>query len=84
MKTIIHISSKIVLVTFLGLMLQQLTYCLYTMQWLDFGSFTGSQLIFELLYVLSLVLVTMSEGIKVSSVEPMKTKKQLENTYVEI
>jgi len=84
MKTIIHISSKVVLVTFLGLMLQQFTYCLYTMKWLEFSSFTGSQLIFELLYVLSLVLVTMSEGIKVSSVEPMKTKKRLENTYVEI
>lgn len=84
MKNIIHISAKVVIVTFIGLMLQQFAYSLYAMQWLEFGSFTGSQLIFELLYVLSLILVTMSEGIKVLSVEPMKTKKRLENSYVEI
>lgn len=82
-KEHIHIAANVSGIIFLGLLIQQGLYCLHTMDWIDFSSFTATQLIFEMLYILSIGLITMSESLKVIAVEPIKTHKKLENTYVE-
>ena len=83
----IHIAANISATISLGLLLQQIAYCLHTLAFIDFSTFTGTQIIFQLMYVLSIGLVTMSEGLKVISVEPSKSHKtshkSLENTYRE-
>jgi hypothetical protein len=83
-KEHIHITANVTAGIFIALLLQQALYCLHTTAWIDFSSFTGTQVIFQLLYVLSIGLVIMSETIKGVSVEPIKTHKTLENTYVEL
>lgn len=61
---------------FLGLLLQQGLYCMYEMQWIDFSKFSGTQLLFEFLYILSLSLIAITEAAKVISLEPIQSKKR--------
>lgn len=82
-KEHIHIAANVTAGIFISLLLQQGVYSLLANAWIDFSSFTGTQVIFQLLYVFSIGLVIMSETIKGISVEPIKTHKTLENTYRE-
>jgi len=80
----IHIAANVIAAIFISLLIQQGLYCLHTTAWIDFSSFTGTQVIFQVLYILSIGLITMSESLKVIAVEPIKTQKPLENTYKEV
>ena len=80
----IHIAANVMATISLGLLLQQIAYCLHTTAFIDFSTFTGTQIIFQLIYVLSIGLIAMSESLKVIAVEPSKSHKKLENTYIEL
>lgn len=80
----IHIAANVTAGIFIALLIQQALYCLHTTAWINFSSFTATQIIFEVLYILSIGLVIMSETIKGIAVEPIKYQKPLENTYKEV
>lgn len=57
----------------LGLLVQQVLYSLHTLEWLSFSTFTGTQLFFEVMFLLSIVLLSMKESIKDFTVKPIKS-----------
>jgi hypothetical protein len=68
-----------------GLVIQQMFYSLHTIEWLSFSTFTGTQIFFEVMYLLSIVLLSMKESIKDFTVKPIKTvdTSPLINYYTE-
>jgi len=69
----------------IGLVIQQVLYCLHTIEWLSFSTFTGTQIFFEVMYLLSIVLLSMQESIKDFTVKPIKSvdTSPLINYYTE-
>lgn len=57
----------------LGLLVQQVLYSLHKLEWLSFSTFTGTQLFFEVMFLLSIVLLSMKESIKDFTVKPIKS-----------
>lgn len=57
----------------LGLLVQQVLYSLHRLEWLSFSTFTGTQLFFEIMFLLSIVLLSMKESIKDFTVKPIKS-----------
>ena len=57
----------------LGLLVQKLLYSLHKLEWLSFSTFTGTQLFFEVMFLLSIVLLSMKESIKDFTVKPIKS-----------
>ena len=57
----------------LGLLVQQVLDSLHKLEWLSFSTFTGTQLFFEVMFLLSIVLLSMKESIKDFTVKPIKS-----------
>jgi hypothetical protein len=67
--TAAHAVTKVTL----GLLVQQVLYSLHRLEWLSFSTFTGTQLFFEIMFLLSIVLLSMKESIKDFTVKPIKS-----------
>lgn len=63
--------SRVLRYLVIGLGIQQVLYGMYYGTWIDFSQFSGTCLLFELLYVSYLVSSAISE----SAIGPMKFRK---------